>query len=469
MKKLFTMFAIFVIAIIVVSLFGATPVKAAPAPSPVRLTAVTIPIDLGPNRTGICVIQPDGTKVCYEYSTPEYTDPTYGDCSGLGEGWEEDPDAQPPGSACRKWVEGGHFEYTPKVIDEAAHWGDCENGYEVDPGNVAVCRKLIKEPEWVCDKECPSVTFSASRRVIDVPGHYIYTDKILVVDVPGHWSCPYSGYHLEGTVCKKNNHPDKPAVWVDTTYKWGCPEGYDLHSGTCRQWVDTTYKTEVFGPITFAYEKSNDPNKCHRPTGESLGVPSWAMNDFNKLDEWLDCQDANCHWTKPVYDYKDRPWIDTTYACPEGWEEYAEGDNCRQWVDTSKYIGAPAPIIDGDPFCEVGELVGDKCRVEVPCPPDPCKYPGLEGIASTDPACKLVKPTCDIGWASYDWETDSYSCGVTNWDFCNYQTNDHCIRHLNKFAGDDNTQLVLLRYQSRTLADPNYPYYQAYQDRLVAK
>jgi hypothetical protein len=38
---------------------------------------------------------------------------------------------------------------------------------------------------------------------------------------------------------------------------------------------------ETFGPITFQYDKSSDPNHCHRPTGSSLGVPSWAESEFN--------------------------------------------------------------------------------------------------------------------------------------------------------------------------------------------
>lgn len=43
-----------------------------------------------------------------------------------------------------------------------------------------------------------------------------------------------------------------------------------------------------FGPITFTYDKSSDPHKCHRPTGASLGVPSQLMDDFNDdFDEWV--------------------------------------------------------------------------------------------------------------------------------------------------------------------------------------
>lgn len=38
---------------------------------------------------------------------------------------------------------------------------------------------------------------------------------------------------------------------------------------------------ETYGPITFTYNKSNDPHKCHRPTPESLNLPSWTINDFN--------------------------------------------------------------------------------------------------------------------------------------------------------------------------------------------
>jgi|GEM_PF-2532658 len=48
------------------------------------------------------------------------------------------------------------------------------------------------------------------------------------------------------------------------------------HKGRCSE-----YSTETFGPITFTYNKSNDPHKCHRPTPSSLELPSWTIDDFN--------------------------------------------------------------------------------------------------------------------------------------------------------------------------------------------
>jgi hypothetical protein len=53
--------------------------------------------------------------------------------------------------------------------------------------------------------------------------------------------------------------------------------------------------TKSFGPITFTYDKSNDPNKCHRPTASSQEVPAWAVNDYNHDNpEWKNVVDTNC-------------------------------------------------------------------------------------------------------------------------------------------------------------------------------
>jgi hypothetical protein len=117
---------------------------------------------------------------------------------------------------------------------------------------------------------CPVVSFTASRSVVDVDGHYIYADKV------------------------ERGHPH---------HDWACPTGYSSNPGhsNCRKWVDPTYKTEVFGPISVVYgDKSSDQNHCHRPTGSSLDVPSWAMSDFNKLPEHKETIKTDGYWTNPV-------------------------------------------------------------------------------------------------------------------------------------------------------------------------
>jgi hypothetical protein len=91
---------------------------------------------------------------------------------------------------------------------------------------------------------------------------------------------------------------DCPTNQVFTADRFVCPSGYShvstQHPGYCYKggspdWPDD-YKlgtTETF-TVTFDYGKSSDPSKCHRPAGSSLGVPSWAMSEFNSdFDEWV--------------------------------------------------------------------------------------------------------------------------------------------------------------------------------------
>lgn len=142
-----------------------------------------------------------------------------------------------------------------QVTDVAAHWGDCPSGYTVDPHHNDKCKK------WIDD-------------VYD----WRYADKY---KSGGNWYCPSSDSSYTSTNSSK---PCKRWVKVNN--------GYTDYVN--RPWIPATTHTETFGPITFAYIKSNDQNHCHRPTGTSLGVPSWAMSNFNKLDEHKNLIDVNC-------------------------------------------------------------------------------------------------------------------------------------------------------------------------------
>jgi len=112
----------------------------------------------------------------------------------------------------------------------------------------------------VCDKDCPTVTFTANR-----------TENIKVWDnCPNGWS-------------------------VDPGDEGQCRQ---LQSGSRYHYQNRPHHhedriVETFN-ITFKYDKSADPNHCHRPTGVSLGVPSWAMNDFNNLNTELSTVNTNC-------------------------------------------------------------------------------------------------------------------------------------------------------------------------------
>ena len=71
--------------------------------------------------------------------------------------------------------------------------------------------------------------------------------------------------------------------------RWTCPGGYFLIGTTCfkigRTPVPATHET--FGPIVVQREKSQDPNKCHKPTPQDLDIPSWARDDYGKVEEWV--------------------------------------------------------------------------------------------------------------------------------------------------------------------------------------
>lgn len=112
-----------------------------------------------------------------------------------------------------------------------------------------------------CTTLCPIKTFSTSHQIVDVPEYkeHRYCTKL-------DWThCDSWGLWEDGS----KHNPDK----------WRQEE----------RTISATYKTETFGPVSVAYTKSNDRNKCHRPTGSDVGVPSWAMKDFNsQLKEWED-------------------------------------------------------------------------------------------------------------------------------------------------------------------------------------
>jgi hypothetical protein len=100
-----------------------------------------------------------------------------------------------------------------------------------------------------CNYVCPSIAFSWDTQEVDVAEHYIYADKV--------------------------GSPSK------------CPEGYQNNPGgepkACRQKVDATYTTTTHS-VNVQYDKSSDPNKCHRPSDSTLmetyGMNSDAKNHF---------------------------------------------------------------------------------------------------------------------------------------------------------------------------------------------
>ncbi|MFA5894883.1 MAG: sortase [Candidatus Shapirobacteria bacterium] len=88
-----------------------------------------------------------------------------------------------------------------------------------------------------------------------------------------------------------------PTVTNWTAHKCSPEYKYESEDGKChKKNHDPQSPLETFTIPSFNYIKSEDPNKCHRPTGSSLAVPSWAEDDFNKDNpEHRDEVDINCH------------------------------------------------------------------------------------------------------------------------------------------------------------------------------
>jgi hypothetical protein len=208
-----------------------------------------------------------------------------------------------------------------------------------------------------CNYVCPSIAFSWDTQEVDVEGHYVYTDKIQVVDVEGHYTCP-GGWTLNGSICTKKDRTDQAASWVASTYKDGCPDGYSLHSNQCRKWVDTTYTTTTHS-VNVQYDKSSDPNKCHRPSDSTLmetyGMNSDAKNHFKDDNpEHLDAvpvapegyylnDEGQCLPNPVIADDGDVCHnIDgVQYTIPEGQHLDATGQNCVNFSGSG-----PAPRND---------------------------------------------------------------------------------------------------------------------------
>jgi hypothetical protein len=135
----------------------------------------------------------------------------------------------------------------------------------------------VTPAQWVDETTtCPvNQTFTASRQVVDVPAHW------------GLWGETHNGDcpHGSGQACED----------------WYTGSGHNkVYYHHHRTWIPDTYRTETF-TVTFDYGKSQDPNHCHRPTGRSLGVPSWAMDDFNhQFPEIINVTVVPGYWIDPV-------------------------------------------------------------------------------------------------------------------------------------------------------------------------
>lgn len=203
----------------------------------------------------------------------------------------------------------------------------------------------------VCDEGCPkNLTFTATRGGVCPDG---YTEV-------------HSGPHDGQCEKQVDDYALRYADKVGNPKH--CPDNdgsYNKMSGECSRSVKVGSHTEYVNKSTtetftktFDYDKwDQDPHKCHRPTGDSLGVPAWAMNEFNRqFDEFKDTSviGGSCHQepadtqsqTIDCTDAKNIPCTggeDTTIVTPTcASDEHLslEGTKCLKW----ELGGAPAPV-----------------------------------------------------------------------------------------------------------------------------
>jgi hypothetical protein len=174
----------------------------------------------------------------------------------------------------------------------------CADGFDPVSGDPTLCQKWVVSgyKDEVCTEDtCPVVQFSASHQI---------------VDVAGHWG-PWDSDHAHGSNVENQHRHFGWGSWGNWTA--GTCSGDVICEEQHRHWIDTTYKTETFGPIDVQYILDDD--ECERPSGHDLGVPSWAMDEFNNLDHEVDCQ-HNCEafWVDTShFDYEDATWFDASY------------------------------------------------------------------------------------------------------------------------------------------------------------
>src|SRR3972149_6678247 len=104
---------------------------------------------------------------------------------------------------------------------------------------------------------------------------------------------------------------DCPTVTFDAE-RYICEEDWKLKDDVCqKRGEESVLPTLDTFSVTFQYEKTEDPTKCHKPTAESLEVPEWARDDFGiKVSEFLDADVIECPVEEEPEISIDRPKLD---------------------------------------------------------------------------------------------------------------------------------------------------------------
>lgn len=280
---------------------------------------VTTALAAHPQQDQTCEENEGGT--CYDFVDPLYTDGSY-TCPTGSTAIEGDPE--------HCLVDTSGYVYATRQVIDATY--KCTDGYTEVQGGEKACAKVL------------------------VAGHYE------VADQPSTLLCP------------------DPVTWSYFYAKDGI-----------------TYSA------TIMYNKpESDPHHCHREAGNVLPVPieDWPGFVRGRLNQdnpenangetvYQDCSTLGTGWQlDPAAEHQCRKWINSTYTwadkvvdvashygdCLNGYTPVDGSDTqCQKWVEGNSTI--EATYVSGTPYCTEGTLVDGKCKVEVPCPPDPDTCP----------------------------------------------------------------------------------------------
>jgi hypothetical protein len=300
------------------------------------------------------------------------------------------------------------------------------------------------DPSYSCPEGSTPIDGDPTHCLVTTSG-YVYANR---PTVPATYKCP-SGYtEFEGG--------DKPCRKVDVAGHY-ITDDQPIVDYTCPTVTFSVTVNDVFYTITFTYEKSEDPHKCHRPSDATLGplgspaFSTWPGQVNGKFragtDEFLDatpvygdCSTLGAGWeTDPAVAHGCRKWVDTTYLyadkvvdvaehlgdCPDGYEPTPGSDTqCRKPAEENSTIDAIRT--GGTPYCSAeGTLVDGKCRVVVDCPPDPCEW--NPNIPADSKDCHAPEPTKGLscrqleakyaegGHPEYLLPPHCYASGLRDW------------------------------------------------------
>lgn len=191
----------------------------------------------------------------------------------------------------------GLLTFTSTNVAQAGNdWVDTSTCEQLECGNSAG-EKTQSKTTRECEYGCPTIHFEWTTQEVDVAEHYVYADKVKDYDnCSNGWSVDPN----DESRCRKWNNGQNRWQYQDRDYDWECPDGYSSNPGksNCRKKINTTYKT-VNHSADVVYDKSNDPNKCHRPSDSELmneyGMNNAARQAFKQANsEWKNAIETSC-------------------------------------------------------------------------------------------------------------------------------------------------------------------------------